>query len=102
MRSGTMGTRGASREGLGVSEGQGVSGVKDARSTQMYSFLPASWTGDAHEETDFLPIGDREEKDMRLLNRRTDNLETRRILVAKYPRTKVRRDESRLLATNEV
>ena len=38
--------------------------VRDARPTQMYSFLPASWTGDTHEETDFLPIGDREEKDM--------------------------------------
>ena len=32
--------------------------VKDARPTQTYSFLPASWTGDTHEETDFLPIGD--------------------------------------------
>ena len=37
------------------------------------SFL-LSWTGDAHEETDFLPIGDREEKSMGLLSRRTDNL----------------------------
>ena len=36
--------------------------VKDARSTRTYSFLPASWTGDTHEETDFLPISDREEK----------------------------------------
>ena len=32
--------------------------VKDARPTQTYSFLPASWAGDTHEETDFLPIGD--------------------------------------------
>ena len=37
--------------------------VRDARPTQTYSFLPASWAGDAHEETDFLPIGDREEKE---------------------------------------
>ena len=32
--------------------------VKDASLTRMYSFLPASWAGDTHEETDFLPIGD--------------------------------------------
>ena len=32
--------------------------VRDARLTQTYSFLPASWTGNTHEETDFLPIGD--------------------------------------------
>ena len=37
--------------------------VKDARSIQTYSFLPASWVGNTHEETDFLPIGDREEKE---------------------------------------
>ena len=37
--------------------------VKDARPTQMYSFLPASWAGDTHEETDVLPISDREEKE---------------------------------------
>ena len=36
--------------------------VKDARPTQTYSFLPASWVGDTHKETDFLPIGDQEEK----------------------------------------
>ena len=36
--------------------------VKDASLTQTYSFLPASWAGDTHEETDFLPIGDREVK----------------------------------------
>ena len=40
-----------------------VANVKDARPTQMYSFLPASWAGDTHEETNFLPIGDREEKE---------------------------------------
>ena len=34
------------------------SSVKDARLTQTYSFLPASWAGDTHEETDILPIGD--------------------------------------------
>ena len=39
------------------------SSVKDARLTQTYSFLPASWVGDTHEETDFLPIGDQEEKE---------------------------------------
>ena len=46
----------------GESRGSSVFSVKDARPTQMYSFLPASWAGDTHEETDFLPIGDREEK----------------------------------------
>ena len=51
-----------------VGRGQGVSGqgVRDASPTQMYSFLPASWVGDTHEETDVLPIGDREEKDEQL------------------------------------
>ena len=39
----------------------------------MYSFLPASWAGNTHEETDFLPIGDREEKGKRLLDRCTDS-----------------------------
>ena len=61
--------------------------VKDARLTQTYSFLPASWTGDAHEETDFLPIDNREEKDMLLLNRRVDNPGTKRVLMAKYWQT---------------
>ena len=75
--------------------------VRDARPTQTYSFLPASWTGDTHEETDFLPIGDREEKGVRLLNRRTDNLEMRRVLVAKYFQMRVQRGESGLLAMNE-
>ena len=37
--------------------------VKDASLSQTYSFLPASWAGDTHEETDFLPIGDREAKE---------------------------------------
>ena len=36
--------------------------VKDASPTQTHSFLPASWVGDTHEETDILPIGDQEEK----------------------------------------
>ena len=50
--------------------------VKDASLTRTYSFLPASWAGDTHKETNFLPIGDREEKEERCLNRRTDSLET--------------------------
>ena len=64
---------------------EGVShGVKDARLTQTYSFLPASWAGDTHKETDFLPIGDREEKGKRLLYRHTDSLGTMQVLMAKY------------------
>ena len=35
--------------------------VMDASSIRMYSFLPASWVGDTHEETDILPISEREE-----------------------------------------
>ena len=58
--------------------------VKDARSTQTYSLLPASWAGDTHKETDVLPIGDREEKEKQLLNRHVDSLETMQVLVAKY------------------
>ena len=58
-------------------KGKASPSVRDASPTQTYSFLPASWTGDTHEETDFLPIGDREEKDMLLLNCCTDNLEAR-------------------------
>ena len=58
--------------------------VKDASSTQTYSFLPASWEGDTHEETDILPIGDQEEKGKGLLNRRTDSLGTMQVLRAKY------------------
>ena len=60
------------------------SSVKDARLTQTYSFLPASWAGDTHEETDFLPIGDREEKGKQLLNCRSDSLGTMQVLIAKY------------------
>ena len=40
-------------------KGKASSFVRDASS--MYSFLPASWAGDTHEETDFLPIGNQEE-----------------------------------------
>ena len=77
-------------------------GVKDARLTQMYSFLPAFWAGDTHRETNFLPIGDREEKGEWLLNCHTDSLGTRQVLVAKYLwQTRIGRDESRLLAINE-
>ena len=63
------------------------SSVKDASLTQTYSFLPASWAGDAHEETDFLPIGDREEG--KCLNRRTDSLVAMLVLRAKYLQTAV-------------
>ena len=49
--------------------------VKDASLTLTYSFLPASWVGDTHEETNFLPISNREEKEEQCLNRRTDSLE---------------------------
>ena len=44
-------------------KGKASSSVKDASLTQAYSFLPASWAGDTHEETNFLPIADREEKE---------------------------------------
>ena len=44
-------------------KGKASFSVRDARPTQTYSFLPASWTGDTHEETNFLPIGNREEKE---------------------------------------
>ena len=57
-------------------EGKASSFVKDASPTQMYSYLPTSWAGDTHEETDFLPIGIREEKEEQCLNRRTDSLGT--------------------------
>ena len=43
-------------------KGKASSSVKDARSSLMYSFLPAFWMGNAHEETDFLPIGNQEDK----------------------------------------
>ena len=60
--------------------------------------------GDAHEETDFLPIGERE-KEGRLLNRHTDSSETMQVLVAKYlwmrvfPRDKERQGD--WIASNE-
>ena len=73
-------------------KGKASSSVKDASLTRTYSFLPASWAGDAHEETDFLPIGDREERKERCLNHRTDSLEAMRVLMAKYLRTKVCRE----------
>ena len=65
-------------------KGKASSSVKDARLTQTYSFLPASWAGDTHQETNFLPIGDREVKERQLLVRRIDSLETVQVLVAKY------------------
>ena len=68
-----------------------MGGVKDASSTQMYSFLPASWAGDTHEETDGLPICDQEEKGKGLLNRRTDSLGMMQVLRAKYLADRVAR-----------
>ena len=65
-------------------KGKASSSVKDARLTQTYSFLPASWVGDTHQETNFLPIGDREVKERQLLVHRIDSLETVQVLVAKY------------------
>ena len=56
-------------------KGKASSSVRDTSLTQMYSFLPASWAGDTHEETDFLPIGNREEKEEQCLSRHTDSLE---------------------------
>ena len=70
-------------------KGKASSSVKDASWSRTYSFLPASWAGDAHEETDFLPIGDREEKEGRCLNRRSGGLAAMQVLMAKYWRTKV-------------
>ena len=67
-------------------EGKTSSSVKDASLTLTYSFLPASWAGDAHEETDFLPIGDREEES---LNCRTDSLVAMLVLIAKYSQAAV-------------
>ena len=58
--------------------------VKDASPTQTYVYLPASWAGDTHKETDILPIGDREEKGERFLNCRTDSPGTMQVLRAKY------------------
>ena len=65
-------------------KGKASSFVRDASLTQTYSFLPASWAGDTHKETDVLPIGDQEEKGKGLLNHRTDSLETMQVLMAKY------------------
>ena len=45
-------------------KGKASSFVKDASPTQMYSFLPASWVGDTHEETNVSPIGDQEEMEL--------------------------------------
>ena len=56
-----------------------VYSVKDASSDTMYSFLPASWVGDTHEETDVLPIGNREERWKCPLNRRTDSPGVRQV-----------------------
>ena len=70
-------------------KGKASSSVKDARPTQTYSFLPAFWVGNTHEETDVLPIGNREEKEEQCLNRRTDSLEAMRVLMTKYLRTRV-------------
>ena len=72
-------------------KGKASSSVKDASLMRTCSFLPASWAGDTHEETDFLPIGDREEKEDQCLNCCTDSLETMRVLAAKYLRMKVSR-----------
>ena len=66
----------------------------------MYSFLPASWAGNTHKETDVLPIGDQEEKGKGLPNRRTDSLGTMQVLRAKYLADKTVRDKRmRLLAS---
>ena len=48
-------------ESLGV-QWEATKVVKDASLSRWYLFLPASWAGDTHEETDVLPIGDREVK----------------------------------------
>ena len=61
-----------------------VQSVKDASLTRVYSFLPASWAGDTHEETNILPIGNQEEKGKRFLNHRTDSLEMMQVLGAKH------------------
>ena len=74
-------------EGSFVTEedkGKASSFVRDTSPTQTYSFLPASWAGDTHKETDVLPIGDQEEKGKGLLNRCTVSLGTMQVLRAKY------------------
>ena len=82
-------------------KGKASSSVKDASLTRTYSFLPASWVGDTHEETDFLPIGNREEKEEQCLNCRTDSLEAMRVLMAKYLRTKVFRQEDWIASSGQ-
>ena len=62
----------------------GDKNVRDASPTQTYSYLPASWAGDTHKETNILPIGNREEKGKRFLNHHTDSLETMQVLGAKH------------------
>ena len=75
--------------------------VKDSSLTRTYSFLPASWAGNTHEETDVLPIGDQEEKGKGLLNCRTDSLGTMQVLRAKYLADKTARDKRmRLLVSH--
>ena len=64
--SGTGSVGGSGRVEMEVARGSSAAGdsccggtfvfVKDASSTQAYSFLPASWVGDTHKETDVLPI----------------------------------------------
>ena len=65
--------------------------VMDASSTRTYSFLPASWAGDTHEETNILPIGNQEEKGKGLLNHHADSLGTMQVLKAKYLADRVAR-----------
>ena len=43
-------------------KGKASSSVMDTRLISTYSFLPTFWAGDTHGETNFLPIGDQEEK----------------------------------------
>ena len=64
-------------------KGKASPSVKNASPTRSYSFLPASCVGNTHEETDFLPIGNREEKEGQSLNRHTDSLEMMRVLYDK-------------------
>ena len=83
-------------------KGKASSSVKDASLMRTCSFLPASWAGDTHEETDFLPIGGREEEEQ-CLNRRTDSLEAMQVLMAKYfCRQRSRGKETGLLARDNV
>ena len=78
--------------------------VKDASSDMTHSFLPASWAGNTHEETNVLPIGNREEEEKCFLNRHTDSLETRQVLYDKVllsrqrPSLEAKKGQMRLLA----